>query len=88
MTINDIIEAYQEILDEWQIFSDSQHIGITEDGRVRVCLRNYNWYVTNEPIKDPLSLIKAIFEIDWICEYDEEDTRTNVFYSKYWKRGY
>lgn len=57
MKINDVIDAYQEILDGYQYFSDSQHIGIKEDGRIVVCLRNYKWYIS----KHPLTLIKAIF---------------------------
>ena len=88
MTVEDIVELYNNELDNWQCYSDSQKAGITEDGYIRVCLRNYKWYETKEPIKDAKTALKAIFEIDWIAEYDSEEYDSGHFinYSDYWKK--
>ena len=86
MTVEDIVELYSNELDNWQFFSDSQKARITEDGHIIVCLRNYNWYVTKEPIKDAITALKAIFEIDWIAEYDDCEEDNCIAYSDYWKK--
>lgn len=85
MKIEDVVELYDNELDNWNFFSDSQKAGITEDGHIRVCLRNYNWYETKEPIKDVKTALKAIFEIDWIAEYDDDGDHF-IDYSEYWKK--
>ena len=87
MTVDDIVELYNNELNNWQFYSDSQLAGVTTDGHIRVCLRNYNWYETKEPIKDPKTALKAIFEIDWIAEFDDDEHEHEHFvnYSEYWK---
>ena len=83
MTIKDIVKAYDDELCDWNFFSDSQHVYLNHEGYIIACLRNYNWYITKEKITDCSTCIKALFEIDWIAEYDEEPTY--IFFSKYWK---
>lgn len=87
MSIEKIINAYAEELENWNFFSDSQKCYIVENNHIVVCLRNYNWYITKEPITDIMSCIKALFEIDWIAEYDEsEDSEIFINDSKYWNK--
>ena len=85
MTIEDIINAYYEELEEHDYFSDPQKI-YYQDGYITVCLRDYNWYKTKERITEPLIALKAIFEIDFICEYDSDSEyeSNDIKYSKYW----
>lgn len=87
MTVNDVVQAYADETSNWDFFSDPQRAYIDSENHIVVCLRNYNWYITKEPIKDVLSCVKSLFEIDWIAEYDEEDREANnVEYSKYWRK--
>jgi len=67
------------------IFSDRQHAYVDELDHIVVCLRNYNWYITKNPIISIKDAIRALFEIDWIAEYDDEGTFKYIDYSKYWK---
>ena len=87
--IRKIVNAYSDELDNWQFFSDSQKAYITGDKKIVVCLRDYNWYITKKPVKKWTDCIKALFEIDWIAEYDQdEDYYPNNFitYSDYWEK--
>ena len=88
MTIKQITDAYADELENWDFFSDGQRCYIDENNHIVVCLRNYNWYITKEPITDNMTCIKALFEIDWIAEYDEDEEGNNHFinYSKYWNK--
>lgn len=89
LSVEDIVEAYAEETSNWDFFSDPQRMYIS-DGYIVACLRDYNWYITKEKIKTPLEAVKAIFEIDWICEYDEDsedDGFKNIKCSKFWKEG-
>ena len=46
----------------------------------------YNWYITKDPIKSNFTAVKALFEIDWIAEYDDEDNSSiYIKDSTYWK---
>ena len=83
ISISDIIEVYQDELANWDYFSDPQRCYLDEDGHIVVCLRDYNWYITKEKITEPLECIKALFEVDWIAEYSEDDM---VNLSTYWKK--
>lgn len=88
MTVNDIVKAYADELENWEFFSDHQVCRL-ENNHIIVCLRNYNWYITKEPVKDCLTAVKALFEIDWIAEYNEdEDYYPNNYidYSDYWEK--
>ena len=85
MTIKDIVEAYADELCQWDFFSDSQRAYVNDKGCIVVCLRNYQWYITKEPIKLNLTAIKALFEIDWIAEYDGDTLPAFIHYSKYWE---
>ena len=85
MYVKDIVKAYNSELDNWQFFSDSQK-AYYADGYIFVCLRNYNWYKTREKIKDPLVACRALFEIDWIAEYDDEGEHKFINYSEYWSK--
>ena len=85
MTVEDVVKAYADELENWEFFSDHQVCRL-ENGHIIVCLRNYNWYITKEPIKDCLTAIKALFEIDWIAEYDDDgEDFKHIDYSKYWR---
>lgn len=89
MTIDQIVDAYDDEISEWNFFSDSQHAYVDENSHIVVCLRNYNWYITREPIVDFMDAIRALFEIDWIAEYDDEDIEKDdvlLNTSKYWQR--
>ena len=83
MTIDQVVDAYAEELQNWNFFSDSQRAYVDEDGRIVVCLRDYNWYITKAPITNELDAIKALFEIDWIAEYSEDGF---INWSKYWNK--
>lgn len=87
MTIDQITDAYAEELENWNFFSDSQRCYVNEKSHIVVCLRNYNWYITKEPIKDIITCIKALFEIDWIAEYEDEEN-DNIFINNsiYWNK--
>ncbi len=87
MTIDQITDAYADELEKWDFFSDGQRCYVDENSHIVVCLRNYNWYITKEPITDIMTCIKALFEIDWIAEYEdgEEDT-IFIDTSKYWNK--
>lgn len=87
MTIKEIIDAYADELENWNFFSDSQRCYLDKNNHIVVCLRNYNWYITKEPITDIMTCIKAIFEIDWIAEYEDgEDDDILIDNSKYWNK--
>ena len=86
MTINQITDAYGEELENWNFFSDSQRCYVDENNHIVVCLRNYNWYITKEPINKEIDAIKALFEIDWIAEYEDLENNLYVGTSKYWKK--
>lgn len=86
MTIKDILDAYMYEVKEHDFFSDPQKGYINEDGTVTLCLRDYNWYTTKEPMTDSLVFLRAIFEIDFICEYDEDDEFEYIKYSRYWNK--
>lgn len=85
ITVKDIVEAYITEAKNYDFFSDPQRAYLQDDGKIVVCLRNYNWYITKEPIKDVLECFKALIEIDFICEYDEEDSFERIKFSKYWE---
>lgn len=83
MTIDQVVDAYDEELTNWNFFSDSQRAYVDEDSHIVVCLRDYHWYITKEPITNELDAIKALFEIDWVAEYAEDGFDT---YMKYWDK--
>ena len=86
-TLDQIVDLYAEELKNWDFFSDSQRAYVDENCHIVVCLRNYNWYKTKEPVVDFKTALKAIFEIDWIAEYDdEEDIYGFINSSKYWNK--
>lgn len=86
MTIDQIVDAYADELKNWDFFSDGQRAYVDENGHIVVCLRNYNWYITKEIIKTELDAIKALFEIDWIAEYDENEESGEfwIHHSDWW----
>lgn len=84
MKISDIIEAYANELQNWDFFSDSQRIYM-KDEHIVVCLRNYDWYITKEKVKDTMTAIKALFEIDWIASMEEDDVSW-IDSSTYWNK--
>ena len=86
MTIDQIVDAYEEELDNWNFFSDSQRAYVDENSRIVVCLRNYNWYITKEPVISINEAIRALFEIDWIAEYDDCGEGNFIDSSKFWKK--
>lgn len=83
MTVDQIVAAYADELKNWDFFSDGQRAYVDENNHIVVCLRNYNWYITKNPIKTELEAIRALFEIDWIAEY-EEDGDFWIHHSQYW----
>ena len=85
MTVEEIVEAYANELSNWDFFSDHQ-VARMENGHIQVCLRNYNWYITKDPIIDPMIAIKALFEIDWIAEYADLEDDVFIESSKYWEK--
>ncbi len=84
MTVKQIVEAYADELENWDFFSDGQRAYIDSSKHIIVCLRNYNWYATKYPIRTQLDAIKALFEIDWIAEYEDGEKIDFVSSSKYW----
>lgn len=87
MDVEDVVAAYANELQDWDYFSDSQRAYCSVDKRIVVCLRNYNWYITKERVPDAITAVKALFEIDWIAEYDDcEDSKIYIETSKYWKK--
>lgn len=89
MDINFITDAYAHELENWDFFSDSQRCYINMQNHIVVCLRNYQWYITKEPVQidDIITCVKALFEIDWIAEYsDGYDSEFYIEHSKYWKK--
>ena len=56
MTIDQIVDAYADELENWDFFSDGQRAYVDENGHIVVCLRNYNWYITKNSIKTDLTL--------------------------------
>lgn len=84
-TIDQVVDIYAEELENWNFFSDRQRAYCDEDSKIVVCLRDYQWYITKEKIKDIKSAIKALFEIDWIAEYDN-DEYDFINNSKYWNK--
>lgn len=86
INIEDVVQAFDDELNNWDFFSDPQRIHIREDGRIWACLRNYNWYVTKEPIKNPMDAIRALFEIMWISEYEAEERGHWIDGSKFWEK--
>lgn len=86
MTVDQVVDLYDEELENWQFFSDSQHAYVDEDSHIVVCLRNYNWYITKHAIKDIKEALKAIFEIDWISEYDDCEEDSFINFSKFWRK--
>lgn len=83
MTIDQVVDAYAEELENWNFFSDSQRAYVDEDSRIVVCLRDYQWYITKVPITNELDAIKALFEIDWVAEYAEDGFDS---WMKYWDK--
>lgn len=87
MTVEQIVDAYAKELEEWDFFSDGQRAYLDKNGCIVVCLRNYNWYKTKYQIKSPIDCIKALFEIDWIAEYEDcEEENIWIESSKYWDK--
>lgn len=86
MSIDQIVDAYADELKNWDFFSDGQRAYVDENNHIVVCLRNYNWYITKEPVIDSLSAIKALFEIDWISSFDDLEEDHFINYSKYWNK--
>lgn len=85
MNVDQIVDAYADEIKNWDFYSDGQRAYIDDNSHIVVCLRNYNWYITKNPIKTELEAIKALFEIDWIAEYDEEDDGEFwISHSDYW----
>lgn len=85
MTITQVVDAYAEELENWDFFSDSQRAYVDKNNHIVVCLRNYSWYITKNPIIFIDEAIKALFEIDWIAEFEDEGTFKYIGSSKYWK---
>ena len=87
MIVNDIVKAYADELENWNYFSDGQRAYLDKDNHIIVCLRNYNWYITKESVCDPMTAIKALFEIDWIASFDDcEPDFHEINFSRYWKK--
>ena len=86
MTIDQVVDAYEEELDNWNFFSDRQRAYVDEDSHIVVCLRNYNWYITKNPVISIKDAIRALFEIDWIAEYDDDGEYHFIDNSKFWRR--
>lgn len=84
MTIDQVVDLYAEELEDWDFFSDAQRAYVDEDSHIVVCLRNYNWYITKSPIMSIEDAIRALFEIDWIAEYDDCGEGNYIDASKYW----
>lgn len=91
MKVEDIVKAYADELSNWEFFSDSQRCYLDDEDRIVVCLRDYEWFKTKEKITDPLTAVKALFEIDWIAEYvyDSEyiEGKSYIKNSKYWEEA-
>lgn len=81
MKVEDVVKAYADELENWDFFSDSQRAYV-EDGYIVVCLRNYNWFKTRNKITNSMEAMKALFEIDWIAEYVEDEN----YEEECWKR--
>ncbi len=87
ITVEDIVGAYGNEISNWDFYSDPQRAGM-DQGRIVVCLRDYNWYITKEAITDPLTAVKALFEITWLSEFDaekEEGIMPWIAFSDYWE---
>ena len=84
MTIDQVVDLYAEELENWDFFSDRQRAYVDENSHIVVCLRNYNWYITKHKINDIKEALRALFEIDWIAEYEDCEESTYIDYSKYW----
>jgi len=89
MMVEELIDAYQEEITRWDFYSDSQRAFLDSDNKIVVCLRNYDWYITKEPITDLMTAAKALIEITWISEFDDDDSYYPfINSSKYWRRRY
>ena len=86
MTIDQVVDEYAEELENWNFFSDSQRAYVDENSHIVVCLRNYNWYITKNPVIFIKDAIRALFEIDWIAEYDDDGEYHFIDYSKFWRK--
>ena len=86
MTIDQVVDAYEEELDNWNFFSDRQRAYVDEDSHIVVCLRNYNWYITKNRIIFIKDAIRALFEIDWIAEYDDCEEYHFINNSRFWRK--
>lgn len=86
MTIDQLVDLYEEELENWQFFSDKQRAYVNDDEHIVVCLRNNNWYITKHKIKNIKEALKAIFEIDWIAEYDDDEESKVIAWSKFWTK--
>lgn len=86
MTIDQVVDEYAEELANWNLFSDSQRAYVDENSHIVVCLRNYNWYITKYPVMSTKDAIRALFEIDWIAEYDDCEEDHFIDYSKFWRK--
>ena len=87
ITVEDIVEAYNREISNWDFYSDPQWASI-DQGRIVVCLRGYNWYKTKEVITDPFAAVKALFEITWLSEFDgdkEDGIMPWIAFSDYWE---
>lgn len=86
MTVNNIVEWYQDEISHWDFYSDSQRAGI-DNGHIIVCLRSYDWYITKDKIEDAETAVKALFEITWLSEFnDESQDLAFINFSKYWRK--
>lgn len=87
ITVEAIVGAYANEISNWDFYSDPQRAGM-DQGRIVVCLRDYNWYITKEAITDPLVAVKALFEITWLSEFDgdrEDGIMPWIAFSDYWE---
>ena len=86
MTIDEVLNEYVEELNNWNFYSDTQRAYVDENNHIVVCLRNYNWYITKDPVMTIKDAIRLLFEIDWIAEYDDCEEDHFINYSKFWRK--
>ena len=58
ISVNNIVDWYQDEISNWNFYSDTQRAGM-ENGHIIVCLRSYDWYITKDKIEDVEIAIKG-----------------------------
>lgn len=92
MTVQDVVDMYQENLAEYNFWADEQKAWIYK-GHICALLRDYHHYMTKEKIEDAETAIRAILELERLDEqvtYRDEDEledeiyRERLKFSHYW----